>query len=268
MLRAITVVLMSAVLASAQSEPLLPLHQILLADNIVNHDDPLDSESSFSAGRLPLAMNFVAPVVIEKPKFNWNGAVRQSFYFLSLEQGFRMFQSKTRQEFAGPFFRDYVNSIKGIRGWNDGDTFFTNYVAHPLQGSVSGYIQVQNDPAGIDREFGKSHEYWNSRLKAFAWSAAYSTQFEIGLYSEATLGNVGLKPGMGGYSDLVMTPLGGFGLILAEDALDRFVVNRLESRTANKRTKCIYRIVFNPSRSIANVFRLKIPCHRDTRDFD
>lgn len=56
------------------------------------------------------------------------------------------------------------------------------------------------------------------------WSAAYSLQFEIGPLSEASIGNVGMRPETTGWVDDVVTPLGAFGLIVAEDALDRYFV--------------------------------------------
>jgi hypothetical protein len=51
-----------------------------------------------------------------------------------------------------------------------------------------------------------------------AWAAGYSLQFEIGPLSEASIGNVGMRPQTTGWVDYVVTPLGAFGLIAAEDA--------------------------------------------------
>jgi hypothetical protein len=82
------------------------------------------------------------------------------------------------------FLDDYVQSVKALRGWEDGGRFFTNYIAHPMQGSFVGFIQVQNDPKGMKQRFGGSGDYWRSRMKAMAWSAAWSTQFEIGPISQ------------------------------------------------------------------------------------
>lgn len=200
------------------------------------------------------------------PQFRWRAALQQSFYFVAMQHSVRMSQVKTRRQMAGAFFRNYKQSIEGIHGWGDGDGFLTNYVGHPMQGAISGYIEVQNDPSGIRERFGTTREYWNSRLRAMAWAAAYSTQFEIGPLSEATIGNVGKSKGTGGWADFIMTPTGGFGLILAEDALDRFVISRWEGGASAPR-KRFYRMLLNPSRSFANVLRKKVPWHRDTRPF-
>jgi hypothetical protein len=165
---------------------------------------------------------------------------------------------------GGSFFQDYAKSITNTSGWQDGDGLLTNYVAHPMMGAITSYVEVQNDRDGIEQKFGGSRRYWNSRLRAMAFAAAYSTQFEIGLLSEAAIGNVGLKKGTSGWVDFIMTPTGGFGLMLAEDALDRHVISRWEEHSSAPH-KRFYRMLLNPSRSIANLLRRKVPWHRDTR---
>jgi hypothetical protein len=201
----------------------------------------------------------------EPEGFRWGPALLQSFLFLSTEHGFRMTQAKTRRELAGPFFRNYWSSVRGIRGWNDGDSVFTNYVAHPMQGAVAGFIQIHNDPGGISQQFGRSRQYWHSRLKAMGWAAIYSTQFEIGPVSESTIGHVGKRAGTGGLSDLVVTPPGGLGMIALEDALDLHVIRKWELRSDSLAWRRFYRIVLNPQRTFANLLRFKKPWHRDTR---
>ena len=207
-----------------------------------------------------------APLPSTDETFDWNPALTQSMRFLLMEHGFRLaFQPGTRRRLGGPFFRDYVDSVKATHGWGDSDNIFLNYVAHPMQGAMVGYIQVQNDPNARKLEFGRSREYWNSRLKALAWSTAYSTQFELGPISEASIGNVGQRKGTSGYVDLIITPTGGFAVMLAEDALDRFIVRKWEARTRSVPMRTFYRIAFNPCRAFANVLRGKGPWHRDNR---
>ena len=211
--------------------------------------------------------NSQAPAVeVERPQgFQWGPAVWQSGFFVGIEHSFRLIQAKTRREFRGKFFEDYGRSVKNIHGWGDGDSPFTNYVAHPMQGGVAAFIQIQNDPAGIGQEFGRGGAYWRSRLKSMAWSAAYSTQFEIGPISEATIGNVGKQRGTSGYTDFVVTPIGGLGMAILEDAVDRFIVGRFESHRPGLGWQRFLRVALNPQRSLANVLRLKWPWHRDTR---
>ena len=46
----------------------------------------------------------------------------------------------------------------------------------------------------------------------------YSFQFEFGPLSEASIGNVGLRPNTTGWVDHVITPVGALGFMVAEDA--------------------------------------------------
>jgi hypothetical protein len=227
---------------------------------------------AFSTSRPP---ELPAPPVMlpllarESPRdsFDWVAASRQSFYFLAIKHGARMTEPKTRRELGGPFFRDWGRSIQGIRGWQDGDGVFKNYFAHPMDGAVTGFIQVQNDPRGIFLEYNEGRDYWNSRLRALAWSAYQTLQFEIGPFSEATIGNVGLNPGTNGLSDFVMTPLGGFSIMLAEDALDRWLARRELSMPSPARRR-LFRTLLNPNRGFANMMRGRVPWHRDTRTME
>jgi len=221
--------------------------------------DRIDSIGGSTGAPSPIISTQVPPAT----HFRWGAAFQQSFYFLAIQHSVRMGQQKTQEQMSGAFFQNYADSIAGIQGWGDGDGVATNYIGHPMQGAISGYIEIHNDPAGMYREFG-AQRYWNSRLRAMAWAAAYSTQFEIGPLSEATIGNVGKKKGTGGWVDFIMTPTGGFGLILAEDALDKFVISRWEG-TASTPKRRFYRVALNPCRSFANVLRNKVPWHRDTR---
>ena len=114
-------------------------------------------------------------------------------------------------------------------------------------------------------EFSSSRTYWNSRLRALGWSTLYSTQFELGPVSEATIGNVGMKKGTSGYVDLVITPTGGLGMIVLEDVLDKYLLKNMEQRMDSVAKRRFYRILFNPQRSLANLLRGKVPWHRDSR---
>jgi len=76
---------------------------------------------------------------------------------------------------------------------------------------------------------------------------------------------VGKREGTTGYSDLVVTPLGGLGLTVLEDAVDRFVISRLESSGAGLASQRFLRVTLNPQRTLANLLRFKLPWHRDTR---
>lgn len=217
-----------------------------------------------ATARLPLAAQTAAEP--SQQRFRWKAAILQSFEFVVIEHVIRIAgEPDTRSQLGGPFWRDYGRSVTGISGWGDGDPWGVNYVGHPFQGAVTGFIEIQNDPAFRQAEFGKTSLYWRSRTRALAWSAAYSTQFEIGPLSEASIGHVGLKPGTAGFVDLVVTPAGGFAVILLEDALDRFVVRRCERWMPQPIARALFRGVLNPNRSLANMLAGRVPWHRDTR---
>ena len=93
--------------------------------------------------------------------------------------------------------------------------------------------------------------------------------------SEATIGNVGLTEGTAGFVDAVVMPTGGLAAMLLEDALNRFVLTKIEARTTSRCTLSVYRILLNSSRSLAGVLagrfpwqqRLEARTQRDSRRF-
>jgi hypothetical protein len=207
-----------------------------------------------------------APAAAEPMGFQWKPAIWQAGIFLGIQHGVRVeTEPGTREELKGPFFREWFRSVKSIRGWNDGDPFIVNYVGHPMMGAVAGFIEVQNDPVFRRARFGRNREYWKSRMRALAFSSAYSAQFELGPLSEASIGNVQLHPPETGITDLVITPTVGLGWQVAEDALDRYLVRRIEARVEWTWLRVIARGTLNPARSFANVLRFKVPWYRDDR---
>lgn len=186
--------------------------------------------------------------------------------FLLFQHAFRLATEKdTRAGLSGPFFPDYKNSVLNIHGWNDGDPFFVNYIDHPMEGSVAGFLEIAHDPRSRDLEIGGSSAYWKSRLRATAFSAAFSLQFEIGPVSEASIGNIQLDPKKTGIVDWVITPTVGLGWMLGEDAIDKYLVKRWEGHTQNHFKRILLRGILNPSRSFSNMMQGKVPWHRDTR---
>ncbi len=203
-------------------------------------------------------------------KFHWKPALIQSFYLLSIQHGVRLFQKKTIREFEGKFFPDWGNSVKNLGGWRDGDSFSTNYIAHPAQGAITGRIFINNSDKSKKLEFSNTKEYWESRFKAMAWSVAWSTQFELGPYSEATIGNVGLYDKVGpnrlGWVDMVITPTAGTGFLIGEDIIDKYILKKWLERKLTSRTKIkFYRTFFTPFQSFTNIMSGKKPWSRYNR---
>lgn len=209
----------------------------------------------------------------ENAGFQWGSALRQSALFMGIQHAFRLATEEgSRADLKGPFIKDYFTTVTKLRGWDDGDPFIVNYIGHPMMGSVTGYIQIQNDPRGIGQELSLTKSYWKSRLKAFGWSFAYSTQFELGPVSEASLGNVGIRPYGGrkhpmAYVDIAVTPVVGTAWLVGEDALDKYLIRQLDRKVDNRMLRALLRSFLNPTRSMANVLRGKYPWDRDDRRF-
>ncbi len=206
-----------------------------------------------------------APVQTDSDPGGWRGALIDSMRLLMLEHAGRIaFQEKTRRELSGPFFADYMHSLRIPRKWEDGDKWPVNYIGHPIHGAAAGFIFL--DHRRGDSELGLSTKaYWKSRGLAAAWAAGYSLQFEFGPLSEASIGNVGLNPATTGWVDHVVTPAGGMAFIVAEDVLDRYFIVRIEQWTSNGVVRGIARVLFNPSRSLSNITQGRSPWFRATR---
>ena len=220
--------------------------------------------------------------------YHWGGLLAQSLFFNVIENGFRAASDdQIRNLLANkPFWHDYAASIKqfNMRRWNDGDDFLVNYTGHPMQGAVSGFIEIQNDPRGRELEIGADREYWESRFKAFLWATAYSTHSEISPIGEAGIGNEGgwtypihckarcTEPGTykhytnnTGWVDFIVTPTAGTLWLLAEDTLDRYISDRIQGDDRSRIMPKIIRGALNPSRTMANAVRFKAPWYRDSQ---
>ena len=132
---------------------------------------------------------------------------------------------------------------------------------------------IQNDPKGMAVDFGNNRRYWKSRLRALAFSTAYSFEWKFGPFGEAGVGHNGdhntdvvngVQQNDTGDVELVTTPVGGLGWTIAEDVMDKYVVQKLEARPRG--TMALLFISFlTPSRATANIFRFRPPWYRDGR---
>jgi hypothetical protein len=197
---------------------------------------------------------------------DWRRLVNQSLLFMSFENAFRCATEEgTRDGFSNPFFHGYLNSVGNLHGWNDDDPFLVNYVGHPMQGAVSGYLWTQNDRGYRDIQFGRNRKYWKGKLRGAAYSYVYSALFEIGPMSEASIGNIQAYYPQQGFVDHIVTPVIGLGWSIAEDALDQYLIRYVERRTSNSWARLLVRGGLNPARSMANVLAVRLPWHRDNR---
>jgi hypothetical protein len=211
----------------------------------------------------PRAAATIAPP--ERRKVNWTGLIKSELRFLTVEHLFRVAtEPGTRADGFG-WGRGYRNSVFNLHGWADGDPFYVNYIGHPMQGAVVGYIWQQNDPGFRAAEFGRGHKYWKSKLRGMATAFVHSEQFEIGPFSEASVGHIQKLYPQQGFVDHAVTPVLGLAWTVAEDALDRYLIQGLENRIRNVWVRMALRTSLNPSRTFANTMGLLAPWHRDSR---
>jgi len=225
--------------------------------------------SSSSHWRLDTTGNAFVPIISQAPLpprgVDWHDLFLSSFTFLSFEHAFRIATEQgTRDAFGGSFLGGYADSVGNLHGWADGDPFLVNYIGHPMQGSVTGFIWQHNDGAYRDVVFGKNSRYWKAKLRGAAFSYLYSVQFEIGPLSEASLGHIQSSYPQQGFVDHVVTPVIGLGWTIVEDSLDRYVIRTIEAHTSNPYYRLLARGL-NPSRSFANLFEGRFPWDRDDR---
>jgi hypothetical protein len=194
--------------------------------------------------------------------FQLGAATSEAFGFTVFQHAFRLREAKTRQELDGAFLHDWFKSVSHTgRTWDDGGKVFTNYVAHPQGGAVYAHIYRQNDPRRRRLEVGDPG-YGAMVARAMIFSAAVSTQFEIGPVSEASIGNVGMRNATKmAWVDLVITPVLGTAWMVGEDVIDERILRRMDG--ANSVLRNTVRFFLNPSRSGANLSRRKWPWFRE-----
>ena len=82
-----------------------------------------------------------ASTLVPSHEHAWPTALADSFRLLGIEHGLRIaFQEKTRRELGGSFARDYARSVHIPVDWEDDDSWFVNYVGHPIHGAAAGYL--------------------------------------------------------------------------------------------------------------------------------
>jgi len=225
------------------------------SNNLVHAATPVKSNSFVSASQ-------PKPVT----GIDWTKLLISSGTFLAVEHSFRYASEDSTRYWVNDFsVSGYADSVGSLHGWGDGDEFLVNYVGHPMQGAVSGFMWQHNDRAYRAVEFGRNRRYWKARLRGMAYAYVYSVQFEIGPVSEASLGNIQARWPQFGFVDQVVTPTVGTGWAVAEDAIDRMVIQRIEPHLPRPWMRVFLRGGLNPARSFANVMNGKVPWDRDDR---
>jgi len=220
-------------------------------------------------GRSIPASNFIEKTPPPKPPtgIDWLHVATSSITMLTIQNAYRCAtEAGTRDAFSNPFWSGYGHAGASMHGWSDGDPFHVNYLAHPIQGSVTDFMWQHNDRAYRDAVIGKNTKYWKARLRSMAFTYVYSLQFEIGPFSEASIGQIQALYPAYGFVDHVVTPAIGTGWAIAEDTVDKYIIGRLiEAHVSNPWIRLASRIALNPTRSFANIMNYERPQHRDNR---
>lgn len=209
-------------------------------------------------------------------RVDWPRLLGESFFFLAAQHGGNIaMDHDTRNQLThGDFWAKYEYCVEHYRWsrWKDDDPFGVDYIGHPMMGAVTNSMYEQNDPKQRALSYENTRRYWMGRLRATAYSAAYSAQWKIGPASEASVGNTGInyyirtRDGVytneTGMQDFFITPIGGLAWNVGEDAIDRFILSRIRRGTRNK-LLLLASSLTTPGRSAANVARFRAPYYRD-----
>jgi hypothetical protein len=246
------------------------------------HGSMLDS-SGFgvtpnSSGRVPLDQCPYDTTRARECRVHWKQLLISSAVFLTFQNAGNLYTGYWyRWETGrGHWFQDWIDSAAGWRWdvWSDQNPAMDQYVGHPMMGAITNYLWIQNDPKGMTLDASNTWPYWRSRLRATAFTTAYSFAWKLGPFGEASIGHNGnhLVPQTGnkpwtnetGWVELVTTPVGGLGWTLAEDALDKYVVKHLQEKQRRPVTLLLISFL-TPARATANILRFRPPWYRDGR---
>jgi len=201
-------------------------------------------------------------------RVDWAGLLTEQVLVDTIMHTKRIHEPKTVREVVAPNHYDgYVAGLKGyfdhgVR-WGDGDGFVTNNIGHPIMGAVYSHIYTNHDRACARIAYGDAG-YWSCMRRATIYAAIASVNFEFNpVLSETAVGHVGKAhacvfgrcTGEGGWSDFVMTPVGGMGIRIAGDfarakawpVLDRHLSGNVGARILS----AVIKVMTDPS-GVAN----------------
>ena len=183
---------------------------------------------------------------------DWRPVLSESLLFLTAQHLARFTEDRTAKRLGGPFLKDWFDSVHSLNRFNDGGKITTNWVAHPMMGSVTTHILGQNDPEYLENKIGSGSGYWRAKGKQFIFATAYSVQFEIGPLSESSLGNIH-QAGI----DFVLTSSLGTLWSVGEDLAAQHVIRPM--RVTHPKWANTLTVLLNPTRAFANVLAFKRP---------
>ena len=161
---------------------------------------------------------------------DWLGLLTQQVRVDATMHWLRLPQPKVHASlYHSRYFRSYGEALKGYYSqplrWGDGDDFWTNNVGHPVMGALYAYTFTDYDRRCSNLAYG-GRGYWRCMRRAAIYAGLASVNWEWSpLMSESAFGNVGRFytcengrcRGEGGWTDFVVTPLGGMAIRVTGD---------------------------------------------------
>jgi len=240
-----------------------------LGESSADADDESTSDGvGIDLDHLDLAAIQMPSTASQPPRASvkWGSLMGASTMYLGVMHSFRIAtEPSTRAALHNSVFGGYFKALGAMHGWSDGDGYYENYLGHPIQGAVSAYMWIHNDPRYSGVEFGGSRDYWMSRLRAIGYAWAFSEQFEVGLTSEASIGQIQRYCCAYGFVDHVITPAGAVVWLVGGDILDRYVARPIEARTSNTVLRALLLTSLNFPQGFANLMAFHYPWHRENR---
>ena len=245
----------------------------------VGLDFTLATRNEGAAARTNLSMETrfwqlqIQSAAARKGNVDWLGLLSQQTRVDAIMHALRLRQSKFHVPvYHSPFFKGYAEALRGYfttpLRWSDGDDFLTNDIGHPIMGAVFSYTYTDFDRRCQTMIFGEG-EYWSCVRRGTIYASLASVNWEWNpLMSESSLGHIGKFhscangkcKGECGWTDFVMTPVGGMGIRIAGDyararlwpTLDR----RLSGSTLGRVINVTVKILTAPSHVLNCAFNL------------
>ncbi|HEY3706718.1 MAG TPA: acyloxyacyl hydrolase [Terracidiphilus sp.] len=207
-------------------------------------------------------------------RIHWTPLIIEASVYTAAQNAFNLYSGYWyRWETThGKWMDRWFDSVTGWRWdhWEDNNPFLDDYIGHPMMGAITNYMWIQNDPKGATVDFGNNRVYWKSRMRALAFTTAFSLQWKFGPFGEASIGHngdhffvdKGVQTNETGWVELVTTPVGGLAWTMAEDAIDKHLVRKLQQKPHRVVTQLGISFL-TPSKATANILRFRPPWYRD-----
>jgi hypothetical protein len=192
-------------------------------------------------------------------KIDWLKLVKEEMAIQGFQHSMRIaFDKDVRANLGGPFWSDYGHSVLSIpKHWNDGDGFLTDYVGHGIEGAIYGAIFENNLTLSRKVTPGFNKDYRKLIALRAGGIFIFSEWYELGVPSEASIGNLGSGYGRNGLIDHVTTVAVGTLILIGEDVANAKLIPRVRENHPNLAN--ILYVVLNFAHSNANLVGGRYP---------